>query len=401
MVQRGAAVGIMGGIICELAALPDPFLHMHGPYTFVETETAWGACLKRLRKARRLAIDLEANSLYAYRESVCLLQISVSDTDYIIDPLAGFDPEGLGELLADSRVEKVFHACEYDLTLLQRQYGWGVNNLFDTMLAARVLGYRNMGLAGFLRDLYGVELSKKHQKANWAARPLTDEQLEYAQMDTAYLFQLRDEFEDRLREMGRLEEAREIFENATRVTLSDRSFDPDDFWSVKGARDLRPRELAVLRALYIVRDEEAQNRDVPPFKVLNNEALISLSKAQPQDVEALQKTPRVPRRVSGRMGAKLLGAIRAGLRAKPPVRKRTKRKHDPAVSDRFDKLMQWRKQQAQARDVESDVIITRETMWDIARLNPADIEALASIESLGPHRLRLHGESILSELKTP
>ncbi len=371
------------------------------PYILVDNEAAWQACLERIRREPRLAVDLEANSLYAYRERVCLIQVSVPGADFILDPLAGFALDAFGGIMSDPAVEKIFHASEYDLILLRREFDWSLSNLFDTMWAARILGHKNMGLAGFLRDLYGVELSKKHQKANWGKRPLTEEQLRYAQMDTAFLFQLRDHLSGELEARGLLPEAQEIFANACRVTLPDRSFDPDDFWSIRGARDLKPQEQAVLKALFVWRDQEAARRDLPPFKVLNNEALMALAKTMPETPAALKEVPGFPRRVARRLGGRLLGVVRQGMASPPPERRPRPARTDPKVVDRYEKLLQWRKQNARARNVESDVIISRDTMWRIAHLNPTTLEALASVETLGPHRLELHGQSILSQLQDP
>jgi len=398
-VKHGEHRAIMG-CVKQVSSRTFPGLELD-PYTLVDTESAWTACLNRMRREPRLAVDLEANSLYAYRERVCLLQFSIPGADYIVDPLAGFALDGLGDILADPRIEKVFHASEYDLILLRREYDWSVVNLFDTMWAARVLGHKNMGLAGFLRDLYGIELSKKHQKANWAKRPLTEEQLQYAQMDTAYLFDLRDHLAGELEAHGLMAEAREIFMNACRVTVPDRTFDPDSFWSVRGARDLNPVEQGVLRALFVWRDGEAARRDWPPFKVINNDALVELAKAMPETAAAVANVPKVAHRVAARLGAKIVAAVKRGKSVPPPKRRRRKDPTDPAVLDRYERLLQWRKQSARKRDVESDVIISRDAMWDIAHLNPTNLESLASIETLGPHRLELHGESIISELHGP
>jgi len=326
-------------------------------------------------------VDLEANSLYVYRESVCLLQLTVEGKDFIVDPLAGVDLSGFGELLADERVEKVFHASEYDLMLLKRDYGWELSNLFDTMWAARILGHKNMGLAGFLREFYDVAVSKKHQKANWGLRPLSSDMLHYAQTDTHYLLRLRDELAASLEEVDRMTEAREIFAGLCNVKLPDQEFTPDGFWTVRGARALEPRQQAVLKALYVFRDEEARRRDLPAFKVFNNDALIGMATALPDTKERLADVRGIGVRNHERYCARLLEVITAARAA-----------------DRFERLSQWRRDRALARGVESDVILSRETMWDIARGNPNSLDELARIPGIGPCRLQLHGESILGEL---
>ncbi|HUM63014.1 MAG TPA: ribonuclease D, partial [Anaerolineaceae bacterium] len=138
-----------------------------------------------------LAIDTESNSLYAYRERVCLVQVSTPQTDYLVDPLALTDLSALGSLFADSRRQKIFHAAEYDILCLKRDYNFTFNNIFDTMIAARILSYPQVGLGNLLSAWFGIELEKKYQRADWGKRPLPQAMLDYARMDTHYLFDLR------------------------------------------------------------------------------------------------------------------------------------------------------------------------------------------------------------------
>ncbi len=368
------------------------------PYELISSSGEWGRCLEQLREAPRIAVDVESNSLFAYRESVCLVQFSIPGHDYILDPMAGFSIRALGGILANPKVEKVFHASEYDLILFKRIYDWDVVNLFDTMWAARVLGYKNMGLAGFLLEFYGVEQRKRFQKTNWARRPLSDEQLAYAQIDTHYLLRLRDDFAARLEEQGKMQEARELFAEATQVRLPERNFDPDGFWALRGARDLKPRELAVLRELFIMRDNEAKRRDQPPFKVLNNAALIAIAQTTPTSLKALGAVHGVGPRTRDRMGAQILSAIERGKKAPLPKPPKRGRRRDQAVADRFMRLQQWRKEAAETRGVPSDVILSKDDLWAIAENNPGSLDALAAVSSLGPYRLSLHGEAILQQL---
>ena len=258
-------------------------------HELIATPQAWQVCWERLQEEDSLAIDLEANSMYAYRERVCLIQISIPGQDYIVDPEADLDLSGLGEIIADPAVEKIFHAAEYDLLLLKREYGWQLNNLFDTMWSARILGYERYGLANLLEQLYQVKLNKRHQKSNWCKRPLSASQLDYAQHDTHFLFRLRDHFEAELQARDCLVEAQEIFAEQTQVPPGDNSFDPDSFWSINGARKLTRRQQAVLKALNIYCDDEAKRRDLPLFKVLGNKTLTQLAREMPRNSQELRR----------------------------------------------------------------------------------------------------------------
>jgi ribonuclease D len=368
------------------------------PYEYIDSPEAWADCLAHLQGRPRFAIDLEANSLHAYREQVCLIQISSEERDFILDPLAEMDLTPLGALLGNPKIEKVFHASDYDLRLLKREYGWQVAGLFDTMWAARILGYANMGLAWFLLEFYGVTVSKKHQKADWAKRPLTEEQLRYAQADTSHLLQLRDDLTARLEEAGLMVEATEIFANECHVQVEERVFDPEGFWSMKGARTLKPRQQAILRAVYILRDEAAARRNKPPFKLINNDVLISLAIQAPETQKELAAIKGLSSGVLERMGHAILAAVAKGKTDPAPRQVRKSIPFDPDFSERYERLLQWRKTMAQQRGVESDVIISREAVKEIARLNPRSIDDLARIASLGPHRLGLHGDAILKEM---
>lgn len=368
------------------------------PYEWIGTAESWASCLTVLRKASRLAIDIESNSLHAYREEVCLIQISAEGHDYIIDPLAGLQLEPLGKILANRKVEKVFHACEYDMILLKRQYDWDAHHVFDTMWAARILGYAHMGLAWFLQTFYEVQQLKRFQKTDWRRRPLTADQLVYAQADTHYLLRLRDDLEGLLKEKGRFEEALEIFGEVEHVRVPDRDFDPDGFWYIRGARDLPPHGLAILRELYLWRDSEAHRRDRPPFKIIGNEALLRLAAAQPTTAEALRKLEGFPQTLAARYETKLLDAVATGLKASPPRPPTAPSRQPQNVLERYERLQQWRKSRARARGVESDVILSRDSMWVIAQRNPRTMEDLAGLAALGPHRLKMYGEAILAEL---
>ncbi|MCB8965697.1 MAG: HRDC domain-containing protein [Ardenticatenaceae bacterium] len=369
------------------------------PYKLITTPQDWQTCLETLQAAPRLAIDLEANSMFAYQEQVCLIQISVPNHDYIIDPVAPIDLSGLGEIVANPDVGKVLHAAEYDLLLLKRQYDWQLNNLFDTMWAARILGYKRYGLANLLQKLYDVKLNKRYQKSDWCRRPLSPEQLIYAQYDTHFLLQLRDDLYAQLQQAGHLAEAAETFVQQTQVKLTNHEFDPDSFWSFTGVYELSASQQAILKALNIYRDEEAKRRNQPHFKVLGERTLVELAKRAPRSMQELEQIYGMTAGQMQRYGRSLLAIIQQNRRAAaPPPPKRHKR-HPDIVLNRYEKLHTWRKQRAQKRGVESDVIISREALWAIARLGPKTMGELEPIESLGEWRRQTYGAEILNLLQ--
>ena len=254
------------------------------PPIWVDTATGLAQLATDLAAQPLIAVDTESNSLHAYREQVCLIQFSTPSADYVLDPLALSDLSPLAPIFADPHIEKIFHAAEYDLICLKRDFGWEVRSLFDTMVAVRALGWPQNGLASVLETQFGVALNKRHQRADWAARPLLPDQIAYARLDTHYLIPLREKLIEALHATDYLTEAREEFERLCHVNgrTAHPPFDPQNFWHISGARDLAPREAATLRELYIYRERTAQRLNRPSFKVMAEATLVEIAKAQPQ-----------------------------------------------------------------------------------------------------------------------
>ena len=370
------------------------------PHKLITTQSDWRLCLEKLQAEPRLAIDLEANSMYAYREEVCLIQITIPGQDYVIDPLGVSDLSGLGDIVQNPEVEKVFHAAEYDLTLLKRQFGWQLQNLFDTMWAARILGYPRYGLASMLEAVYGIVLDKRYQKSNWCKRPLSPEQLVYAQLDTHHLLQLRDHLEGELKAAGRMAEAAETFAEQTHVKLSNNDFDPDAFWSISGAFDLTRQQQAVLKALAIYRDQEAHQRNQPLFKIFHDKTLLELAQTTPSSLATLREVYGMSAGQTRRYGRQLLNVIAEGLQAPHPAYPPRSQRPPEAAMNRYDKLHTWRKNTASARGVESDVIISRDALWAIALQNPQTEAELQQLEEVGEWRGKTYARDILAVLRS-
>jgi ribonuclease D len=368
------------------------------PHDLITTPNSWKTCLHNLQIESRLAIDLEANSMFAYREQVCLIQISIPEQDYIIDPLCGLDLTGLGEIIANPAVEKIFHAAEYDLTLLKAEYGWELQNLFDTMWAARILGYSQYGLANILGNLFGVKLDKKYQKSNWCKRPLAPAQLIYAQLDTHYLLRLRDHLAQELRAGGHEAEAAETFRQQTQVAAPDYAFDPDSFWSINGVNELTRQQQAILKALHIYRDQEASFRNKPLFKIFHDKTLVQLAAEEPRHLSQLRHVYGMSEGQIRRYGRILLQIIeKAQNDPQPSYPKRGKRPSDQVIA-RYDTLHNWRKLRARKRGVESDVIVSRNALWALAHANPHSLQDLTKIEELGGWHRETYGQEILKLL---
>ena len=233
--------------------------------------------LPQIENVDRVAVDTEADSLHCYREKLCLLQIGLPSRDYIVDPLADVDLAPLCAALESKEV--VLHGADFDLRLLRRGLDFAARRIFDTVIAARLLGIREFSLTALVKRLFGVELGKGSQKANWARRPLPTRMLEYAMNDTHYLLPLADCLESQLRERDRLDWLRQSCQRAIEQAAVQRVREENELWRIRGSGSLRGREAAVLRALWQWREKEAEVADRPPFHILQNHELLNAAVA--------------------------------------------------------------------------------------------------------------------------
>jgi ribonuclease D len=230
-----------------------------------------------LEKCDPVAVDTEGDSLHCYFEKLCLIQIGLPEQDVLIDPLESLDFSRFNAILAQKQI--ILHGCDFDLRMLRRGAKFAAGHVFDTYLAARLVGIKEVGLASLVKEFFEIELPKSSQKANWARRPLTPAMIEYAINDTLYLIDLAARLEEDLRAKGRWEWFEESCQKAVLAAGEDREKDPERIWKIPGSAALRGIELAVLRALWQWRDAEAQKADRPSFQILRNEELIELSKS--------------------------------------------------------------------------------------------------------------------------
>ena len=334
---------------------------------------------------REIALDTEGASFHRFVDRIYLLQLSTRQHHAVIDPLPIGVPSGLGALLEDPSVEVVFHDADYDLRLLQQDYGWQVRTIFDTRIAAQLLGYTAFGLAALLERFFEVKLDKKHQRADWSMRPLTEGMLDYAAQDTRHLLQLRDLLAAELERTGRSAWAREEFALLEGIRWQDEA--PGmGYLRVKGARDLTRRELAVLRELVPWRDAVAGSLDRATFRVLGNEQLLDIARTQPRTKEALAKVKGMPRAVLEQRGEELLDAVTRALavpEAELPKFPRAARwDRDPEFDARVNALKTARDAAAKRLQLDPGVLCSRDRLEAVARRNPATVEEVAEVNEL-------------------
>ena len=358
--------------------------------------------VRRLEDEPVVAVDTESNSLYAYFYRVCLIQFSIPENDYLVDPLAPeMDLSLLADVFANPNVEKVLHAADNDILMLQRDYGFRFAHCFDTMLAARILGWRQVGLASILETHFGVKLDKRMQRTDWGHRPLERKQLAYAHLDTHFLLSLRTTQMEELQANDRWYEAQDAFAALEEIAWTEKPFDPDGFWHISDAKKLKPQELAVLQALYLLRDGEARHLDRPPFKVMNDHTLVRLAREQPITRSHLARIPGFRSWHIRQFGDTLLQAIARAQQAPPPSPPRRERNHqrpDGKTIARYESLRSWRSAKAGARGVELDVVANNGTLMALARQPLRTQEDLAQSKLLSPWKEQTYGPEILAVL---
>jgi len=300
----------------------------------------------------------------------------------------------------------VLHAGDNDLVHLKRRYGFTFDAIFDTSLAARFLGARALGLDVLLREYLAVELPPSRQKDDWSVRPLTEAQERYAAADVLHLLALKDRLMEALSSAGRLAWVEEECAALAAEAVTERTVDPHAFFRLKGARDLKPRQLGVLKALWNLRERLARSADRPPFKILGDATLVALAVAAPRTAADLGKVPGCTPRVIGRWGHPILEAV-AHAQAQPdaelPVPPRPPRVPSVPgpVRRRIELLRQWRNEAAPATGLESGVVLPNRLMRPIAEVAPRDLEALACVDGIRRWRVENFGAQILAVMRAP
>ncbi|MEO7297970.1 MAG: HRDC domain-containing protein [Verrucomicrobiota bacterium] len=331
----------------------------------IDTDEKLEIFLQCLRSAPWLALDTEADSLHAYPEKLCLLQISFEGADELIDPLAKID---LTPLWVEwQKHELIFHAADYDLRLLRKNHNFVPEKIFDTMLAARLLGEKEFSLTNLVKNFLGVELEKGSQKADWARRPLTDKMAEYARNDTRYLKPLADILRGRLEEKNRLQWHQE---SCARL-IADCSKSPSEdieSWRIKGSSRLGRAPLAVLRELWQWREKEAIAANKPPYFILSHEVMVEIAAAVCTSRGWIEM---IPRHFSPRREAELRQAVETGMNIssenQPGILRFNSPKPTEGEKRRFLEISRRRDEAAARLQVDPTLIASRGTIGALAQ----------------------------------
>ncbi len=368
---------------------------------FIDTPELLKEASQAIAASPWAAMDTEADSLHHYVEKLCLLQISIPDEDYVIDPLIPLDLHPLTQIL--SKKPLILHGADFDIRILKRFYGFMPREIFDTMIAAQLLGYEKQGLADLVERHFGHVLSKTSQKADWAKRPLEDKLIDYAWKDTHYLKVISFKMQEELASKGRAEWQQQA---CTRLlkTLSlsvDKKVEAEHAWQIKGAKNLNGRGLAILKALWSWREEMARHKDRPSFKVLHSELLVEIAQwASEQGGEDVAQLPNAPRNLKGDH-RDVLNRVLREAKASPELRYFHEKKAfshgrlNAESSKRMDALKEAREKIGQELKIQPSLLATNATLQVIAIAAPKNQEAIAKLNCLMPWQAQLLAESIL------
>lgn len=368
---------------------------------WVADQAAFDAMLSEIEGAQTLAFDTEADSLHSYFDKVCLIQLSAVD-DYVVDPLSGIDLARLGEILRDPARTKILHGADYDLRILNRDYGFTINSLVDTMICAQLLGYDGIGLAALLKKHFGLDLDKSHQKADWGRRPLPREMLDYAATDTHYLIRLAAILRAELEARGRWEWALEEFERLQTIRFREEEPNGEGFRKLKGINRMERRSLGVLARLHAWRDALARKADKPPFRIAGNDTLIDIAREMPDSRPALARIRGMSPLVMNRYSSDILSII-GQVRSLPEEELPQKGETLPWVRDRelerrVERLKKVRDAVATELGIDASVLAPKHVLTAIAALEPKVVTDLQQLEGMRRWQIGAVGEALVTAL---
>ena len=370
-------------------------------FTYVADAAALREMLGDLRGRRRISVDLESDSYHHYAEKIALIQIGDGKNIYVVDPLA-VDISEMASLFTHEGTEKVFHDVDYDGRMILTFLGVKPAPIFDTMVAARILGKERIGLADLLGEYFGVPVDKGLQKADWSRRPLDREMLEYAALDVAHLIPLRGRLKEEMEALGRwpwaAEEFARLVENLE--PMPERSV---SFARVKGARGLSARQLGVLQELLEWREGRAKSRDVPTFKIIATDRLLRIAEDPPRNRRELQRMGALSDRQLARFGAEVAAAVERGLRMPeerlPRFPARVYERRDFSAERMLRCFKTARDSRAEDLGLDPGFLLPNASLKAIAKLKPAGLRELRESGLLKGWQIEAMGDALAACLR--
>lgn len=370
-------------------------------YDIIESGNQLAHFVSQIENETAIGVDVEADSMYHFKEKVCLIQMATATINVVIDPLQIKDLSVLKPIFKRRDIQKIFHGADYDVRSLYRDFKISINNLFDTELASRFLGFSESGLEAVLKKKFAITLDKKFQRKDWSRRPLPREMIAYAAEDARYLLPLARELTAELKEKGRFSWVNEECEILSRVRPNINGNEPL-YVHFKGAGKLDPRSLAILEALLQCRREIARKKDRPLFRIMSSRSLLELAQTRPTNVKQLEKSKALSPRQVGMFGRLVLTAINSAIkipRKNLPVYPRRKAPRVPAsAAERVKSLRNWRDNQARILAMDPSLILTKSLISALAVQRPRKMSELSKIQEIKKWQIREFGREILAIL---
>ena len=372
-------------------------------YLIVDSNSKLEKLAGQLERQKIIGVDLEADSMYHFKEKVCVIQIGTQQITAVIDPLQIKDLSVLKPVFGRGDIQKIFHGADYDVRSLYRDFRINVNNLFDTELASRFLGFKESGLEAVLKKRFNVSLNKKYQRKDWSKRPLPEDMVAYAAKDVTYLVPLAKSLHRELRDKGRLSWVEEECTYLSRVRPPSTDSGPL-FPGFKGAGKLGPRGLAVLEALLQLRKKIARQQDRPLFRIIGNKSILTLAEAGPQSMGKLLKTGALGDKQIDRYGEAVIAAVKKAMQIPAKDLPKYPRKTAPnvpaIVAKRVKELRNWRDKKAKKLGIDPAIICTKALISAIAVQRPLTPGNLVKIKDLKNWQATEFGSEIIEILKT-
>jgi len=376
---------------------------MGNDYQIVDTAAGLEKAVSTLEQEKVIAVDMEADSMYHFKEKVCLIQLATEKTSVVVDPLQIKNFAPLSPLFSNPDIKKIFHGADYDVRSFYRDFKIKISNLFDTELACRFLGIKETGLKAVLRMFFEINIDKKYQKKDWSKRPLPEEMIEYASKDVIYLLPLAKILIQKLEEIDRLSWVLEECHNLSKV----RPILPNEeplFLKFKGAGRLKSRSLAVLEALLQYRKSVAEKKDKPLFKIIGNDSIMKIATARPVTLRRLRGVNALSGRQIPMYGKDLIkvvaGALKITERELPVYPRKTVSAMPSEVLKRITLLKSWRDLKARALDMDSGILCNNALVTAIAVKNPKNKKSMGTIKEMKNWQKTAFGREIITVLKS-
>lgn len=371
-------------------------------FTFIESDADLEDACKRMSEYSIIGVDLEADSMHSFKEKICLIQIATGDEAFLVDPFTINQFSPFVAVLENPEIIKVLHGADFDVRSLDREMGARIHNLFDTEIACRFLNMRERGLAALLKAFFDVDVDKKFQKKDWSKRPLAADMVAYSVGDVDHLIALHAKLVERLNAIGRLHWAEEEFETQARVRYENNHV-PPYFRKIKGAGKLDNRSLAVLENLLILRMALAEKKDVPLFKVMSNQSLLSMATVRPRSVKEMLTKRMLSKRQAQMYGQPCVQAIEDAMalphKDLPSYPKTVMPRKTPAVMARITALKAMREKQSDVLAMEPGFLVNNAAITALALENPATRADLDAMDLLRNWQKEAMGDTIVETLK--